>query len=110
MNSDMLSPIRPPFRMTTETFVSKKARTSTPYNKRAPPRPSKALTSVKRFWTESPPDKPHPVSFREDTHSFSHLDSLYDESRKESYFQQMFSVEKKLGSGYFGDVFKVKSK
>lgn len=38
------------------------------------------------------------------------LSKHYDESRHESYFEQCFVVEKKIGCGSFGDVFKVKSK
>ena len=34
----------------------------------------------------------------------------YDETLEESYFQQCFKIEKKIGSGSFGDVFKCISK
>ena len=38
-----------------------------------------------------------------------HLSPLYDESSSKSYFKQVFAIEAQIGSGSFGDVFKVKS-
>lgn len=40
----------------------------------------------------------------------SALSSLYDDTLSELYFEQCFEIEKKIGSGSFGDVFKVRSK
>lgn len=108
-----MSPIRPQPRLhgNNQSFISKKMRTSTPCNKKAPPRPCKSVASVRRFFTQPLlPDKPHPISFREDNLTTSDLDYGYDESRQESYFDQMFDIERKIGSGYFGDVFKVRSR
>lgn len=36
--------------------------------------------------------------------------SVYDTEKKESYFEQAFLVEEKIGAGYFGTVYKVRSK
>lgn len=38
------------------------------------------------------------------------LSRLYDENSNDSYFKQCFIIEEKIGSGSFGDVFKVKSR
>src|SRR5699024_5967281 len=38
------------------------------------------------------------------------LSKLYDQSMSESYFKQVFIIEEKIGSGSFGDVYKVKSR
>ena len=38
------------------------------------------------------------------------LSTNYDETRTESYFHQCFTIEDKIGSGSFGDVFKCVSK
>lgn len=61
-----------------------------------------------RHWA---PEKAHAVSFREDS---KHLDSaihskFYDSGRSELYFEQCFTIEKKLGEGSFGEVMEVKS-
>lgn len=61
-----------------------------------------------RHWA---PEKAHAVSFREDS---KHLDSaihskFYDSGRSELYFEQCFTIEKKLGEGSFGEVMAVKS-
>lgn len=38
------------------------------------------------------------------------LSKIYDETIQSSYFKQCFIIEEKIGSGSFGDVFKVKSR
>ncbi|MBN3292879.1 PMYT1 kinase, partial [Polypterus senegalus] len=78
-----------------------------------PPRPpSKGGAPVSRMFLNREYSWSHPrprgVSFRESAEqnlSFSH----YDESKKESYFQQCFRCICILGRGSFGEVYKVRS-
>ncbi|RWS28624.1 membrane-associated tyrosine- and threonine-specific cdc2-inhibitory kinase-like protein [Leptotrombidium deliense] len=87
-------------------LVSKKAMRSTP--KKVPPRPPcKWSLPIARF-SSSQSSKAQAVSFRDN--DTSTLSKQYDETREESYFDQCFKVFEKIGSGSFGDVFKVRSK
>lgn len=105
------SPSRPiPHFFDYNTFTTKKARyNSTPCPKKVPPRPpSKSVPPISRFFSRPNHQKAIAISFKDN--SDSSLSKHYDSSREESYFEQCFHVECKIGSGSFGDVFKVKSK
>nr|XP_039272803.1 membrane-associated tyrosine- and threonine-specific cdc2-inhibitory kinase-like [Styela clava] len=59
-------------------------------------------------------EKAHAVSFRDGDGESNLVDSaiqsrFYDSGRSELYFEQCFTIEKKLGEGSFGEVMKVKS-
>lgn len=54
--------------------------------------------------------RPREVSFRKATSDNTLLRSpVYDERRRDLYVDQCFTIEKKLGEGSFGEVFKVRS-
>lgn len=81
-----------------------------------PKSPVKSAPPISRVFPHRQwaPEKAHAVSFR-DGDGESHLaDSaiqsrFYDSDRSELYFEQCFTIEKKLGEGSFGEVMKVKS-
>uniref|UniRef100_T1JYP1 Membrane-associated tyrosine- and threonine-specific cdc2-inhibitory kinase n=1 Tax=Tetranychus urticae TaxID=32264 RepID=T1JYP1_TETUR len=102
--------IRPvPHFFNENVFLSKKARSSTPCKKKIPPRPPcKSLPPKGRLFSDSKTSRAQAVSFKES--DFSTLSKDYDETRSESYFQQCFKIEKKIGSGSFGNVYKCISK
>ncbi|RWS08077.1 membrane-associated tyrosine- and threonine-specific cdc2-inhibitory kinase-like protein [Dinothrombium tinctorium] len=97
----------PQFAKNETVFVSKRSLRSTP--KKIPPRPpSKSSIPFTRFSSQRTASKAQAVSFKDN--SDSSLSKHYDESRQESYFDQCFQVFEKIGSGSFGDVFRVRSK
>ncbi|XP_054162630.1 membrane-associated tyrosine- and threonine-specific cdc2-inhibitory kinase-like isoform X2 [Oppia nitens] len=106
------SPLRPvpQFFESNNSFTTKKERySSTPCPKRVPPRPpSKTVPPISRFFAQPKHQTAQAISFKEN--SDISLSKHYDSSREESYFDQCFIVEKKIGSGSFGDVFRVKSR
>ena len=86
-------------------------RTSTPCNRRVPPKPpSKTIASVSRlFQNQSLQEKPVAISFKDNVETSRILDEVND-TTTESYFERQFHVDKIIGSGSFGDVFRVKSR
>jgi len=109
---------RPLFREEALTYSTKKERQSTGF--KIPPRPpaiAKSCPPKSRIFKNNDLYKPQALTF---------LDSpdgkqpqikgtplnprVYNNNLKKSYFQQAFTVEAKIGAGYFGTVYKVKSK
>lgn len=76
-----------------------------------PPKPpSKTIASVSRlFQNQSLQEKPVAISFKDNVETSRILDEVND-TTTESYFEQQFHVDKIIGSGSFGDVFRVKSR
>jgi len=102
-----------------QTLLTKKIKyNSTPYNRKIqPPRPCKSISPKQplfnnRLSNDSSNNsyRAQAVSFKENTANQSMLSKHYDEHCDEPYFQQCFEVFSTLGSGFFGDVFKVRSK
>lgn len=79
-----------------------------------PPAPFKSSSKVSRlsfnnsFHHQYSSKKAQVITFK--SNSPVRLSKLYDESSNASYFEQCFIIEEKIGSGSFGDVFKVKSR
>ncbi|CAM1294283.1 PKMYT1 (predicted) [Pycnogonum litorale] len=97
----------PQFFSEPQTFSTKKAR-GTPRNQLPPPLPYKsAPPAVSRIFKRPETHRAQAVSFRDSDCSIS--SPHYDESRHELYFDQCFEIECKLGTGSFGEVFKVRS-
>ncbi|XP_071037189.1 membrane-associated tyrosine- and threonine-specific cdc2-inhibitory kinase [Parasteatoda tepidariorum] len=113
--SEVKSPLPAPKFFTTQSFSSKKDKSCQRLRfDQPPPTPkgktnSKSCSSVSRLSsTRDGSSSAQSVSFRD---SKSSLSSKYDSSNKKLlYLNQCFDVICKLGSGSFGDVFKVKSK
>lgn len=83
--------------------------------KRAPPTPTPIVSA---YYSCPGPQKAHTISFK--NHNSSSLTAsvkpsslqspLYNESREDTYFRQAFEIEANIGSGSFGDVFRVRCK
>ncbi|GFU29466.1 membrane-associated tyrosine- and threonine-specific cdc2-inhibitory kinase [Nephila pilipes] len=107
----MKSPLPTPKFYAQKSFSSKKERRGL-RSERPPPTPRVKLSntscsSVRGLHSLSSNNSDHAqsISFRD---SKSSLSSKYDSSSDQSYFHQCFEIISKIGSGSFGDVFKVK--
>ncbi|XP_041466995.1 membrane-associated tyrosine- and threonine-specific cdc2-inhibitory kinase-like [Lytechinus variegatus] len=95
------------------SFSHKKNTGSTPHGSLPPRPPAKSLPSVSRLFphrsrTEDE-NRATNVSFRQADNSVLQSPH-YNQSSGELYFDQCFRVERRLGAGSFGEVFKVQSK
>ncbi|MFH4976632.1 hypothetical protein AB6A40_003341 [Gnathostoma spinigerum] len=107
---DLLSPPRPifyePFDSPLSTKRAKKQRSH-----RSVPRLVRTAPAVGRvFPRRYALQKPHFISFRSASDSVLEASRTYDDSSPETYFEQCFEQEKKIGEGSFGEVFRVRSK
>ncbi len=73
--------------------------------KRAPPTPI-----VSAYYSCPGPRKAHTISFKSNSDSALISSPHYNLSKEATYFNQCFDVECNIGSGSFGDVFRVRSK
>ncbi|XP_067938018.1 membrane-associated tyrosine- and threonine-specific cdc2-inhibitory kinase-like isoform X2 [Watersipora subatra] len=111
VNIALGSPHRPTpkFFLETKTFSTKKERENTPRSSSYPRPPIKSCPPISRlFQQSSPDDRPRIVSFKEPQTEC--ISPLYNNEKQEVYFHQCFNIEKKIGSGSFGDVYQVRSK
>jgi len=109
---------RPLFRDEPETFSTKKDRRSTGgvVNMKPPPRPpAKSCPPKSRIFKSNELFKAQAVTFLDSPDCRQPTGTplnpkLFDRNLKESYYQQAFKEISRIGSGYFGTVFKVQSK
>nr|XP_002131417.1 membrane-associated tyrosine- and threonine-specific cdc2-inhibitory kinase [Ciona intestinalis] len=97
-----------------EKFEFKKANFRFDFNTK-PCSPVKSAPPVSRVFAfrKWAPEKAHAVSFRagEDPQAdLAFQSNFYDSDRSELYFEQCFTIEKRLGEGSFGEVMQVKSR
>lgn len=89
-------------------FSTKKERGRTLIDHVPPKPPIKSAPPVSRIFPRKELMKAHPVSFKSPDKAL--LSPHYNESNKELFFDQCFTIVSKLGVGSFGEVFKVRSK
>uniref|UniRef100_A0A6A7FTT7 non-specific serine/threonine protein kinase n=1 Tax=Hirondellea gigas TaxID=1518452 RepID=A0A6A7FTT7_9CRUS len=101
----------PVFNLDSQSFSTKKQRL-TPKSKPPPKLPIKSCP-VTRIFVNRPrvSSVPLPVSFRIDADtSFIAQSPIYQSQQQESYFEQCYDIEAKLGVGSFGEVYRVRCK
>lgn len=87
-------------------FVSPiQERTLPGLRKRAPPTPI-----ISAYYSCPGPRKAHAISFKSNSDSALISSPHYNLSKEDTFFRQCFDVEANIGSGSFGDVFRVRSK
>jgi len=107
---------RPLFQDEPETFSTKKERREGGLFRPPPRPPAKSCPPKSRILRSRDLLKTQAVSFNDtsDKHALvteSPLhSSVYDDRKSESYFEQAFSIERKIGAGCFGTVYKVRCK
>jgi len=90
------------------TFSTKKERSAPGQRKRAPPTP---ILFPSAYYSCPPgPQKAHTISFKSKSDSALINSPHYNLSKEDTFFHQCFYVEGNIGSGSFGDVFRVRSK
>jgi len=104
---------RPLFSHEPETFSTKKERRFADF--KPPPRPpAKSCPPKSRVFRHADLLRAQAVTFLDSpdgTITGTPLHSaVYDTSKKQSYFQQAFQIETEIGAGYFGTVYRVRSK
>ncbi|XP_040578871.1 membrane-associated tyrosine- and threonine-specific cdc2-inhibitory kinase [Lepeophtheirus salmonis] len=106
---------RPTFNVEPKSFSTKKER-STPSFRPPPKPPSKTCPPVSRIFSNRPDFyRAQSITFLASpdgslTGTPLLSDSHYDENKKLSYFEQAFEIKEKIGAGFFGTVYKVRSK
>jgi len=106
---------RPLFRDEPETFSTKKEKRDNDFFRRPPRPPAKSCPPKSRVFRQNNLFRAQAVSFNDtsDKHTVTGTplhSSVYDTKKAQSYFQQAFIVEAEVGAGYFGTVYRVRSK
>jgi len=109
---------RPLFREEPLTYSTKKERpASIMLFRKPPPRPpAKSCPPKSRIFKNNDLYKAQKVSFLDSPNEQKQVlgtplnPKVYNTNLKKSYFQQAFSIEAEIGAGYFGTVYKVRSK
>lgn len=111
---EFATPVRPVPKFVQEpSFSQKKHYGATPRDSQPPRLPAKSLPSVSRLFPLKSRNEEHEarnVSFRQSENSAVLQSPHYNQSSGELYFDQCFTIERRLGAGSFGEVFKVQSK
>eukprot|EP00088_Acartia_fossae_P008322 TRINITY_DN1396_c0_g1_i13.p1 TRINITY_DN1396_c0_g1~~TRINITY_DN1396_c0_g1_i13.p1 ORF type:complete len:633 (-),score=127.92 TRINITY_DN1396_c0_g1_i13:209-2107(-) len=117
MRQTLSTRARPLFREEPLTYSTKKERQHTGF--KPPPRPpaiAKSCPPKSRIFKNTDLYKPQALTFLDSPDGKKHIKGtplnpkVYNTNLKKSYFQQAFTIEAKIGAGYFGTVFKVRSK
>jgi len=118
MRQTLSTRARPLFREEARTYSTKKERQKTGF--KPPPRPpaiAKSCPPKSRVFLNNDLYKPQALTFLDSPDGKKQKiqgtplnPRVYNINLKKSYFQQAFTIEAKIGAGYFGTVFKVKSK
>merc|ERR1719394_2005981 len=107
---------RPLFQDEPETFSTKKERREGGLFRPPPRPPAKSCPPKSRILRSRDLLKTQAVSFNDTTDKHALVtesplhSSVYDDRKSESYFEQAFSIERKIGAGCFGTVYKVRCK
>ncbi|TRY70416.1 hypothetical protein TCAL_16409 [Tigriopus californicus] len=111
---------KPNFKDHPQTFSTKKSRATPRF--RPPPRPpAKTCPPVSRVFSRRIPhlERAQSVTFKDRPNGSMTptpigtpllASPVYDDSIGQSYFEQAFTVEKEIGEGHFGKVYRVRSK
>jgi len=107
---------RPLFQDEPETFSTKKEKRRVGGLFKPPPRPpAKSCPPKSRVFPQRNLLKAQAVCFNDTADRLKVIgtplqSAVYDTKKNQSYFQQAFISEAKIGSGYFGSVYRVRSK
>ncbi|XP_076062050.1 membrane-associated tyrosine- and threonine-specific cdc2-inhibitory kinase-like isoform X2 [Oratosquilla oratoria] len=99
----------PVFNAEPHCFSTKKAKSACKF---VPPKAPVKSCPVRRVFSRIQcKERPQPVSFRNDSDtSFIEQSPIYRPEKSDSYFEQCYVIEEKLGAGSFGEVYRVRSK
>lgn len=106
---------RPLFQEEPETFSTKKEKRVGGLFKPPPRPPAKSCPPKSRIFRHSNLLIAQAVSFNDTSNKHTVTgtplhSSVYDTKKDQSYFQQAFIIEAEVGAGYFGTVYRVRSK
>eukprot|EP00092_Neocalanus_flemingeri_P036583 GFUD01039832.1.p1 GENE.GFUD01039832.1~~GFUD01039832.1.p1 ORF type:complete len:603 (+),score=176.77 GFUD01039832.1:64-1872(+) len=106
---------RPLFQEEPETFSTKKEKRVGGLFRPPPRPPAKSCPPKSRVFRHSNLLKAQAVSFNDtsDKHTLTGTplhSAVYDTKKDQSYFQQAFIIEAEVGAGYFGTVYRVRSR
>jgi len=106
---------RPLFQEEPETFSTKKEKRIGGLFRPPPRPPAKSCPPKSRVFRQNNLWKAQAVSFNDtsDKHTVTGTplhSAVYDTKKDQSYFQQAFIIEAEVGAGYFGTVYRVRSK
>ncbi|KAK4030399.1 membrane-associated tyrosine- and threonine-specific cdc2-inhibitory kinase isoform X2 [Daphnia magna] len=107
MDSKFVTPRPVPQFNVINTFSTKKERTLPGQKKRAPPTPTPIISA---YYSCPGPQKAHTISFKSKSDSALICSPHYNLSKEDTFFRQCFEIQANIGSGSFGDVFRVRSK